>query len=140
MHLQRLCVLTAVMMLGSSAALAAEVAVIVNKNNANAVDKTLLVEIYTGRTKLWKSGDAITSYDLAEDSPVRASFCQNLLGKSVGNMKAVAAQNLFSGKAVPPKQVASDEDVKKAVSASKSAIGYIKASSADDSVRVILVY
>ena len=137
MHLLRLAVLNAVLILRSSAALAAEVAVIVNKSNANAVDKALLVEIYTGQAKLWKSGDPISAYDLPEDNPVRASFSQSLLGKSIGNMKALAAQNLFSGKAVPPKQLASDEEVKKAVATSKNAIGYIKPSSADDSVRVI---
>jgi ABC-type phosphate transport system substrate-binding protein len=139
MHLLRLALLNAALMLGSATTLAAEVAVIVNKNNVNAVDKPLLVEIYSGRTKLWKSGDPITAYDLPDDNPIRVSFCQNLLGKSVGNMKALAAQNLFSGKAVPPKQAASDEEVKKAVGASKSAIGYIKASAVDDSVKVILL-
>jgi len=34
--------------------------------------------------------------------------------------------------------MASDEDVKKAVAANKGAIGYIKASSADDTVKVVL--
>ena len=127
-------------LIASSNALTDEVAVIVNKDNANVIDKRVLIEIYNGQSKIWRSGGQIQAYDLPDDNPVRAGFCETLLGKSIGNMKALAAQNLFSGKAVPPKQVASDEDMKRAVSANKGAIGYIKASAADDSVKVLSVH
>jgi hypothetical protein len=53
-------------------------------------------------------------------------------------VKALWAQLIFSGRALPPKQAASDEDVKKLVGASKGGIGYIKASSLDDSVKAVL--
>ncbi len=119
---------------------ATDIAVIVNKENAGPVDVKLITEIYTGQTKLWRSGEAVLAFDLPEDAPVRAAFSTAVLGRSVSNMKALAAQNLFSGKAVPPKQVPSDEEVKKAVSGHKNAIGYIKASSVDESVKVILTH
>ena len=60
------------------------------------------------------------------------------MGKSVGNVKAVWAQLVFSGRALPPKQAASDDEVKKLVAANKSAIGYVKASSLDDSVKAVI--
>jgi hypothetical protein len=66
------------------------------------------------------------------------SFTSDVLGKTVGNVKALWAQMVFSGQALPPKQVASDDDVKKLVSANKGAIGYVKASSVDDSVKAVL--
>jgi hypothetical protein len=75
---------------------------------------------------------------LPEDNPVRASFSTDVLGKSVGNVKAVWAQLVFSGRALPPKQAASDDEVKKLVAANKSAIGYVKASSVDDSVKAVI--
>ena len=60
------------------------------------------------------------------------------MGKSLGNMKSLWAQNVFAGKAVPPKVLPSDDEVKKTVAANKNAIGYIKASAADDTVKVIV--
>jgi ABC-type phosphate transport system substrate-binding protein len=120
-------------------ALTDELAVIVNKDNGNVVDKALLAEIYTGQSKLWRGGGQIQAYDLPDDDPSRLGFCETLLGKSIGNMRALAAQNLFSGKAIPPKKVGSDEEMKKAVSSNKGAIGYIKASATDDSIKVVAI-
>jgi ABC-type phosphate transport system substrate-binding protein len=125
-------------LVGGAGARAAELAIIVNKDNAGPIDDKMVADIYTGQTKLWRTGDRVVAFDLPEDAPVRAAFSTGVLGKSVSNMKALAAQNLFSGKAVPPKQLTSDDEVKKAVNANKSAVGYIKASSVDDTVKVVL--
>jgi hypothetical protein len=48
------------------------------------------------------------------------------------------AQQVFSGKGLPPKVIDGDAEVKKAVAAQGNAIGYIKPSSVDDSVKVLL--
>ena len=122
----------------SAAAQAGDVVVIVNKANDNAVDKALVAKIYTGESKVWANGGTISAIDLSDDNPGRASFANEVVGKSPGSLKSLWTQNVFTGKAVPPKAMASDEDVKKAVAANKSAIGYIKAASADDTVKVVL--
>jgi ABC-type phosphate transport system substrate-binding protein len=116
----------------------ADFAVIVNKDNASPVDKATVAAIYSGDLKSWKDGSPVMAIDLPESNPIRASFSTEVLGKSVANVKALWAQMIFSGKALPPKQVASDDDVKKLVSANKGAIGYIKQSSVDDSVKAVL--
>jgi ABC-type phosphate transport system substrate-binding protein len=117
---------------------AADVVVIVNKGNPNEVDKAFVVKVYTGDAKNWPDGGPVFAIDQGEDSPIRADFSQSVLGKSVGNMKALWAQNIFSGKGLPPKLVDLDAEVKKIVSTNKNAIGYIKASSADDTVKVVV--
>lgn len=117
---------------------AGDYVVIVNKDNAAAVDKAFIAKIYTGDAKAWKDGSTIAPIDLPEDNPVRASFSTDVLGKSVGNVKAVWAQLVFSGRALPPKQASSDDEVKKLVAANKNAIGYVKASSLDDSVKAVI--
>lgn len=122
----------------AGSAWAGDYAVIVNKDNPTAVDKALIAKIFQGEMKSWKDGSPVMPVDLPESSPVRASFTTEVLGKTVGNVKALWAQMIFSGQALPPKQAASDEDVKKLVSGNKNAIGYIKASSVDDSVKVAL--
>ena len=119
-------------------ALAGDMVVIVNKANDNSIDKNLVMKVYAGESKSWANGGAINAYDLPEDNPARATFASEVMGKTVANMKALWAQNVFAGKAVPPKVVPSDDEVKKTVAANKGAIGYIKASAADDSVKVVV--
>jgi ABC-type phosphate transport system substrate-binding protein len=117
---------------------AGEFAVIVNKDNASPIDKEMVAKIYSGDLKSWKDGAPVMPIDLPESNPARASFSTEMLGKTVANVKALWAQMIFSGKALPPKQVAADDDVKKLVAANKGAIGYIKPSSVDESVRAAL--
>jgi ABC-type phosphate transport system substrate-binding protein len=117
-------------------ALSADFVVIVNKANTVAVDKTVVAKIYQGELKSWPDGTPAAPIDLPEDSPSRAAFSNDVVGKTVANLKALWAQMIFSGKALPPKVVAGDDDVKKAVSAAKGGVGYIKASAVDDTVKV----
>jgi len=129
---------TLALLAAAGLAQAGDVVVILNKANDNSVDKALVAKIYTGESKVWAGGGAINAIDLTDDNPGRASFANDFVGKSPGSLKSLWTQNVFTGKAVPPKAMASDEDVKKAVAANKGAIGYIKASSADDTVKVVL--
>jgi len=76
--------------------------------------------------------------DLPETNPVRASFSTEVLGKTIASLRALWAQMIFSGKALPPRQVVTDDDVKKLVATNKGAIGYIKPSSVDDSVMAVI--
>jgi ABC-type phosphate transport system substrate-binding protein len=117
-------------------AFSSDFVVIVNKANTVAVDKATVAKIYQGELKSWPDGTPAAAIDLPEDNPTRAAFCTEVIGKSVANLKALWAQMIFSGKALPPKMAASDDDVKKAVSGVKGGVGYIKASAVDDSVKV----
>ena len=117
---------------------AGNVVVIVNKDNDHAVDKSLVTKIYSGQVKAWGNGDKILPLDLPENNPERASFSSDIVGKSVTSLKFAWAQMMFAGTAVPPKELQSDADVKKYVNDNMNAIGYIKASSVDDSVKVVV--
>lgn len=121
-----------------SLALADGVVVIVNKANANAIDKALVARIYMGESRTWAGGGSIAAYDLPDDNLLREDFDGAIVGKSEASLKALWSQNVFSGKALPPKTAASDEEVKKAVAANKNAIGYIQARNVDDSVKVVV--
>lgn len=117
---------------------AGDFAVIVNKANASSVDKAAVAKMYTGDKKSWDDGTPIAALDLPEDNAARTAFSTDVLGKTVANVKSFWAQLVFSGKALPPKMLASDDDVKKFVSANKGAIGYIRTSAVDDSVKVAI--
>ena len=136
MRLQGIATLLVATILSASAS-AEEVAVIVNKSNANLVDRALVVKLYTGAARSWPDGSPVFVLDQAEDSPARAEFYAQVIGKSAATMKAIWAQNIFSGRGLPPKLANPDVEMKKLVSANKNAIGYISASAVDDSVKVI---
>lgn len=119
----------------AAAALADEVVVIVNRENPHAVDPGMLRRIYTGTQKTWPDGGPIQAFDQAEDSEARALFCTRFLGRSAANIRAIWAQNIFTGKGLPPRTLAGDAEMRRAVAASRNAIGYIRASSLDASVK-----
>lgn len=119
-------------------AVASDWVVVVNKANANTIDKALVIRIYKGEAIVWPDGGSVLAVDLPEDNPLRTTFVTEVLGKTSANMKALWAQNVFSGKALPPKLAMSDDEVKKLVSGNKNAIGYIKTSSLDDTVKAAL--
>ena len=119
-------------------ALAGDIVVIVNKANDNAIDKDIVAKIYNGHFKNWPSGGSVANLALPDGNAETADFCKNILGKSQEHMKLVWSQMMFSGQALPPKQVASDAEMKKMVNGNVDAIGFIKASSVDDSVKVVI--
>lgn len=122
----------------SAPALAGDIVVIVNKANSQNADKAFITRIYLGKVGEWPDGTSIEALDQAEDNPIHDQFYSELLGKSPALVKTLWAQNIFSGKRLPPKTANPDVLVKQIVSTHKNAIGYIKASSVDDSVKVIL--
>lgn len=122
----------------SMSAWAGDVVVIVNKANPDTVDKDFVVKVYTGETKFWPSGGGVFAIDQAEDSQIRADFYTYVLEKSASNMTALWAQNIFTGNSLPPKVVDNDVEVKRIVSINKRAIGYINASSVDDTVKAVV--
>lgn len=116
---------------------AEDLVVIVNKENSNAIDRAMITKIYLGNISRWPSGGAVVALDQPEESPSTVAFAARVIGKPIRSIKDFWAQNVFTGKAIPPKVLTNDEEVKKMVARSKNAIGYIKSSSADNSVKVI---
>ena len=49
-------------------AYAGDVVVIVNKGNDSAVDKAMVVKIYSGEAKTLNNGDAVAAFDLPDDN------------------------------------------------------------------------
>jgi len=135
-----LALLVAAMLLNPLKAGAADdaVVVIIHKDNPHAIDRNYLVAIYTGRLKGWPDGSPVFPLDQSDGAGARETFYLHFVGRTVANMQAVWAQNIFSGKGLPPKIAAPDSEMKRIVAANRNAIGYIRASEVDDTVRVVL--
>lgn len=124
-------------LLWSGRALAEDVVVIMNKDNPNTVDLAYVAKVYSGSLKAWPDGSPVFALDHPDDSELRATFTSVVLNRSVANMRAIWSQNIFTGKGLPPKVVSPDAEMKKLVATNRNAIGYVRASQVDSSVRVI---
>ena len=113
-------------------ALAQSVAVIVNPKHGGGLSAEQVSNIFLG-----KSSD-LAGVDLPDGNAVRDAFYQKVTGKDAAQVKAYWAKLVFTGKAQPLKEMASDADVKKCVAANPNAIGYIDKGAVDGSVKVIL--
>ena len=107
------------------AARAAAFEVIVNVSTpAEEVAKADIARYFLKKVRAWPGGQAVDPVDLPEDSPVRAAFSTQLLGKDVTTVKGYWQQQLYTGRGVPPVTRASDADVASSVAAHPGAIGY----------------
>jgi ABC-type phosphate transport system substrate-binding protein len=109
----------------------ADVVVVVNPA-ADAVTKDQVAAIYLGKST------AFTPIDQADGSAIRGEFYKKVADKDAAQAKALWSKLVFTGKASPPKEVASSAEVKKAVAANPKGIGYIEKSAVDASVKVVL--
>jgi ABC-type phosphate transport system substrate-binding protein len=115
-----------------------DIIVIVNNDNAQVIDQRYVQRVYTGVSKAWPDGSPVFPLDQDSGGDIREAFCEQWLGRSPAAVGAIWAQNIFTGKALPPKIVAPDEQMKRIVATNRNAIGYIRRSSLDAGVKAVL--
>ena len=120
-----------------SGAAFAEVAVIVNPANADAITKDDIQKIYLAKTKTFPGGKTAIPVDQAEGSAVRVEFVTKVIEKDEAQMKSYWSRLIFTGKGVPPKVAANDAEVKDMVARNPDVIGFIDAAAADATVKVV---
>lgn len=121
--------------IGAAGAQGAEVVVIVHPDNPHAADRSFVQRLYTGALKSWPDGSPALTLDLPEDHAVRAAFSLQWLGRSVANVRAVWAQNIFTGKGLPPRVATPETEIRRLVASHRHAIGYVTAATVDASVK-----
>ncbi len=117
---------------------AQDMVVIANKDNPGQLDQSYIRQLYTGAVRGWPDGSPVLVLDLPEGSPERELFATAIVGRSSANLRAIWAQNIFTGRGLPPKVLASEADVKRMVATHRNAIGYVRATQVDASVRILL--
>ena len=122
----------------ASAGVFAQVAVVVNpKSPLTALTADQVSGIFLGKSNTLPSGGTALPTDLPDSAPAHDLFYTKVTGKSSAQVKAAWSRLVFSGKATPPKELATAADVKKFVAANPDAIGYIEKSAVDSSVKVV---
>lgn len=118
----------------------AEVAVVVNPNNPNAMAAEDIARIFLGKTKSFADGTEAIPLDQAAGTPNRSAFVSTILKKDERQIKAYWSQLLFTGKGTPPREAGTSADIKKLIAQNPSLIGYIDSADVDASVKVVLKF
>ena len=114
--------------------------VIVNASNgAASLDRKFLAEAFLKKTTRWPTGELIRPVDLGSDSAVRRRFSEEALSRSVAAVKSYWQQMIFSGRAGPPPELDSDDEVIRYVARYPGAVGYVSAAGDVGGVRVVTV-
>jgi ABC-type phosphate transport system substrate-binding protein len=113
-------------------------AVIVNKSNPAAVlRQNDLRPIFQTTKKAWDSGEDVVPINLLEDSPLRNDFDHVVLGLDPERVARYWTDRKVRGGARPPVRVPNTAAVLKAVASKPGAIGYVKLSEVNGSVKVV---
>jgi len=127
------CVLCVLMMfilgLGSPAQESRGFKVVINAENPTTeFDKSRVAKMFLKklpRWPEWEGAERVMPIDLLPDSPVREAFSEAVHGRSVSTIKSYWQRMIFSGREVPPEEVATDAQVLTFVSREPTAIGYV---------------
>ena len=80
------------------------------------------------RKLTWPDGKPVVPVDQPENSLARAALLLDVFGRSANAIRNYWQQQIFSGRAVPPMEKASDQAVVAFIQASPGAIGYVSES------------
>lgn len=128
--------LAATLLFAASSALA-ELVVVVNPANANTLDAKTVQRIFLGKDKKFADGNETIAVNQIADTQIRQDFDQAVLGRSSSQVSAYWSKLVFTGKGIPPKEVANDAEVLDLVSKNLSVIGYVNKASVTDAVKVV---
>ena len=126
--------------IGISYSAQAAVDVVVHPSNANAIDAGAIKKIFTGKSKSFADGSKALPITQSDGSSATDEFNQKVLNKSSSQLKAYWSKLVFTGKGIPPKDVASDADVLKLISTNPNMIGYVDVGSVNNSVKVVATF
>jgi ABC-type phosphate transport system substrate-binding protein len=116
---------------------AAEVVVVVSANSPIAkLSPNEVADVFLGKLTRLPGGTAVQPLDQAEGS-ARAAFYQQFTGKSPAQVKAFWSKVIFTGRGRPPRALANDAEVVRAVRENPSAIGYVERASVDAGTRIV---
>ncbi len=96
-----------------------------------------IADVFLGKLARLPGGTTVQPLDQSEGRPARDEFYMKLTGKSPAQVKAFWSKLIFTGRGRPPRAVASDAEVIRALRENPAAIGYVQRSSVDSSSRIL---
>lgn len=117
----------------------AEVVIIAHPDaGADELNAKTARKLFLGKITSLPGMNTVTLVSQTDTSPTKAEFTRKVTKKTLTQFKSYWSRMIFSGKAAPPRELASDDEVKAYVASHADAVGYIDAGNVDDSVKVLL--
>ena len=113
------------------------IAVIVHPTRRVTLDRDDVARIFLKKQRFWDDGSAILPLNREAGTALRETFSLRVFGVTSAALAGYWNEQYFLG-AFPPPTLSSSQAVKRYVASDPNAIGYIEASAADKSVRVVL--
>jgi len=110
---------------GAFAASPTPIIIVHPDNPSTEIDPRFLSRVFLKKKTEWPDGQIIKPVDLKPSTPVRQAFSNDLLGRTVPEVKVYWQQNIFSGHKVPPPELDAEEEVVAYVLRNPGAIGYV---------------
>lgn len=95
------------------------------KNSVGALDRDFVRNAFLKKVATWRDNETIRPVDLHRRLPLRARFTRELLRKTPTQLRSYWNRLIFSGKGVPPPELASEEAVVTYVLSNRGAVGYV---------------
>jgi len=108
-------------------------------NGTDRLDKRFVADAFLRKRTRWGDDRAILPVDLGQKSSTRSAFSHAVIGRDVASVRRYWAQLMFSGRGVPPPELASEGDVIRYVAEHSGAIGYVAPGAALSGVKVVEV-
>ena len=116
-----------------------DIVVVVNQSNDTpSLSKSQVIDIFLGRYVAFPDGEPAKPVDIAEEA-LKADFYQRLTNLNIARINAYWSRIKFTGKARKPEEMESESEAIKYLETNTQAIGYIKATSLTDDLKVIYV-
>ena len=129
--------LIALLILSAHLVVRAEPVVVMRAQTAESLSHEAVTNIFMGRFRALPSGNPAQPIDQPRDTPLRAQFYQRLVNKDQAAVNAYWSRLHFSGKATPPLQTASEDEVIRQVLRQPGGIAYIRRAQVDNRLRIV---
>ncbi|SFC33032.1 hypothetical protein SAMN05660443_2301 [Marinospirillum celere] len=130
--------LTCAALLLSLPLIAGDLVVIGHPSVPDGITQNQVRDIFLGRSQQLPNGNLATPLEMNDSSPHKATFHSLYTGRSLSQLNAFWSQQVFTGRGQPPRSLDSVAAMRSAVANTPGALGYLPASEADDSVKILL--
>lgn len=109
-------------------------------NPVTALDRTFLRSAFLRETLAWESGTPVHPIALPSSATASARFAEQILKKSVPQLRSYWVQRIFSGKGTPPPELESTAAVLTRVLSDPGAVAYIPEETDPGAAKVVQVH
>jgi len=106
----------------------------------STIARDFAAQAFLKRATRWPGGETIRPVDLPAGSRTRREFSRDVLNRSVEAMRSYWQQRIFSGRDLPPPELANDEAVVRYVLGTKGAIGYVSVQAKLERSKVLVLH